>query len=131
MAGEWVYMNTVNGWDKADAAVTVRREEAPELEALAVPLRETSKRVRGLFAQQAALTGAKQEVTRELNELIKEGNAQVDLIKTAARVRYGKDSETLVEFGVQPFRTRSRKAASRRPVPKTAERTEPAPDSAQ
>jgi UDP-N-acetylglucosamine 2-epimerase len=131
MAGEWVYMNTVNGWDKVDAAVTVRREEAPELEALAVPLREMSKRAKGLFAQQAAHTAAKQEVTRELNELITEGNAQVDFIKTGARVRYGKDSEKLVEFGVQPFRTRSRKAASRRPAPETAKRTEPTPVSAQ
>src|SRR5688572_10591038 len=60
------------------------------------PLREMSKRAKGLFAQQAALTGAKQEVTRELNELIKEGNAQVDFIKTGARVRYGKDSEKLI-----------------------------------
>jgi len=103
---------------------------APELEALAVLLREMSKRAKGLFAQQAAHTAAKQEVTRELNELIKEGNAQVDFIKTGARVRYGKDSEKLVEFGVQPFRTRSRKAASRRPAPETAKRTEPTPDSA-
>lgn len=130
MAGEWVYMNTVNGWDKVDAAVTARREEAPELETLVAPLRGMSKQARSLFARQASLTAAKQEVTLELNELIKQGNAQVDLVKTGARVRYGKDSEKLVEFGVQPFRSRSRKAAAKRRAAQAAEPSSPSPDSA-
>jgi hypothetical protein len=129
MANEWQYMNTVNGWDRVDAAVTARAAEAPQLEINLPLLREKSKRVRVLFAQQAALTAAKQEVTRELNQLIREGNAQVDFIKTGARAHYGKDSEKLIEFGVQPFRARSRKAATKRPAPETAKPSASTPDS--
>jgi UDP-N-acetylglucosamine 2-epimerase len=130
MAGEWMYMNTVNGWDKVDAAVTAKREEAPELETLVAPLRDMSKRARTLFAQQASLMAAKQEITQELNLLIKEGNAVVDFVKTGARVRYGKDSEKLVEFGVQPFRSRSRKAAAKRRAAQAVKSSSPALDSA-
>ncbi|MFL6198076.1 MAG: hypothetical protein ACJ76J_02765, partial [Thermoanaerobaculia bacterium] len=61
MANEWQYMNTVNGWDRVDAAVTARAAEAPQLEVNLPALREMSKRVRFLFAQQASLTAAKQE----------------------------------------------------------------------
>src|SRR5215207_4190725 len=100
MANEWQYMNTVNGWDRVDSAVTAKAEEAPELVISLPALREKAQRVRFLFAQQASLTAAKQESTRELNQLIKEGNALVDFIKTGARARYGKESEKVIEFGV-------------------------------
>jgi hypothetical protein len=130
MANEWQYMNTVNGWDRVDSAVTAKAEEAPELVISLPALREKAQRVRFLFAQQASLTAAKQESTRELNQLIKEGNALVDFIKTGARARYGKESEKVIEFGVKPFRSRSRKAAAKPPVPETANPTASTPDSA-
>lgn len=129
MANEWQYMNTVNGWDRVDAAVTARAAEAPQLEINLPGLREMSKRVRFLFAQQASLTAAKQDVTRELNRLILDGNALVDFIKTGARAHYGKNSEKLIEFGVQPFRSRSRKAAKKRPASETAKPSASTPDS--
>ena len=128
MANEWLYMNTVNGWERVDAAVTARAEEAPELEVNLPALRYKSQRVRFLFARQSSLMAAKQEVTRELNQLILEGNALVDFIKTGARAHYGKDSEVLVEFGIQPFRGKSRKA--KQPAPPLPEAPAPAPDSA-
>ncbi|HET9226873.1 MAG TPA: hypothetical protein VFR31_09410 [Thermoanaerobaculia bacterium] len=102
-------MNTIHGWDKVDTAVTSKREELPQLEINLPPLREKSQRVRELFARQAALTAARLEVTKELNQLIKEGNALVDFIKTGARAHYGKDSDRLIEFGIKPFRSRARK----------------------
>ena len=129
MANEWQYMNTVNGWDRVDSAVTARAAEAPELEINLPALREKSTRVRFLFAQQASLTAAKQEITKELNRLILEGNALVDFIKTGARARYGKDSEKLIEFGIQPFRGRTRKAATKPPAPETAKPSSSTPDS--
>jgi hypothetical protein len=129
MANEWLYMNTVNGWDRVDAAVTARGSEVPQLEVNLPALRQNSQRARALFAQQAAQTAAKQEVTRELNEVILEGNALVDFIKTGARAHYGKDSEELIAFGINPFRGKSRKAAPKPPAPETAQSSEPTPDS--
>jgi hypothetical protein len=51
MANEWQYMNTVNGWDRVDSAVTAKAEEAPELVISLPALREKAQRVRFLFAQ--------------------------------------------------------------------------------
>ena len=125
MANDWLYMNTVNGWDKVEAAVTASGE--PQLEVSLPVLRTKSQRARLLFTQQASLTAAKQEVTRELNQLIMEGNAVVDFIRTGARAIYGKDSEKLVEFGIKPFRGKSRKKTT--PTPPLPEAPAPAPDS--
>ncbi|HWM95045.1 MAG TPA: hypothetical protein VN493_30095 [Thermoanaerobaculia bacterium] len=129
MALNWLYMNKVNGWDMVDAAVTADAPEVPQLEINLPKLRERSQRVRALYTQQAALTAAKQEVTRELNQLILEGDALVDFIKTGARAHYGKDSEKLVAYGIKPFRSRSRKSTPKLPAPETAAPASPAPDS--
>jgi hypothetical protein len=130
MADLWQYMNKVNGWDKVDTAVTTNVADLPQFEMDAVRLREKGQLARTLFAQQAALTAARQEVTRELNQVIVDGDALVDFIKTGVRVHYGKDSEKLVEFGIRPFRSRSRSSAPKPPTPETTAPTSPSPDPA-
>jgi hypothetical protein len=56
--------------------------------------------------QQALLTTAKQEATRRFQALLKAGRAQSVMLRGAARVRYGRGSDKLAQFGVQPFRGR-------------------------
>ncbi len=56
--------------------------------------------------QQALLITAKMEATRRFQALLKSGNAQAVLLRNAARVRYGRGSDRLAQFGVQPFRGR-------------------------
>ena len=130
MAHEWQYMNTVNGWDKMDVAVTTNAAKVPELEVNLARLRERSQRARALFAQQAALTAAKQEVTKELQQVIQEGNSVVRFLREGLRVYLGKTSEKLIEFGVQPFRGLSREVlAKRRKAGTETSMPIPAPDS--
>ena len=131
MAQEWQYMNTVNGWDKMDVAVTANAAKVPELEVNVIKLRERSQRARVLFAQQAALAAARQEVTKELKQVIQEGNSLMKFLREGLRAYLGKASEKLIEFGVQPFRGISREALAKRR--KTGSETStppvPAPDS--
>ena len=127
MAHEWLYMNTVNGWDKMDTAVTANPDKVPELQGNVTALREKSQRARGLFAKQAALAAAKQEVTKELQKVIQEGNAHAKFIQEGLKAYLGKDNEKLIEFGVQPFRGITRKPKS--PTPETSTPPVPAPDS--
>jgi len=129
MAQEWQYMNTVNGWDKMDVAVTANADKVPELEVNLGGLRTRSQRARQLFAQQAALTAAKQEVTQELQQVIYEGNALARFLREGLRAYLGKSSEKLIEFGVRPFRGLSRKPAPPPPAPETSAPPVPAPDS--
>ena len=92
-------------------------------------LRERSQKARNLFAKQAALTAAKQEVTKELQQVIQEGNARARVIREALRAYLGKDSEKLIEFGVLPFRGITRKSAEKSPAPEASTSPVPAPDS--
>ncbi|MFL6290031.1 MAG: hypothetical protein ACJ759_03970 [Thermoanaerobaculia bacterium] len=114
MANEWLYMNKVHGWDKMDVAVTANAEKVPNLEVNLAGLRERAQRARNLFAQQAALQAAKQEVTKELQQVIQEGDALVKFLREGLKAYLGKRSEKLIEFGVQPFRGITRKSAGKR-----------------
>jgi len=129
MAQEWQYMNTVNGWDKLDVAVSVNEEKLPELVVNLGGLRTRSQRARQLFAQQAALTAAKQEVTQELQQVIYEGNALARFLREGLRAYLGKGSEKLIEFGVRPFRGLRLNRKPAPPAPETSAPPVPAPDS--
>ena len=129
MANEWLYMNTVNGWDKMDVALTANADQMPELEVNLGALRTRSQRARQLFAQQAALMAAKQEVTKELQQVIQEGNALMKFLREGLKAYLGKYNEKLTEFGVQPFRGITRKVAEKPPLPETVAPSALNPDS--
>ncbi len=63
----------------------------------------------GLTQQQAALTAAKQESSKQLQNVLSEVQRVATVLRFAVRELYGKDAEKLVEFGLQPFRGRPRK----------------------
>ena len=118
------FLNFLNGWEQVDSAVEAHAAELPHLEGLHVKLQAVLEQARSLNAQHSALTANKQEATKTLQRLIRQGEALVDVLRTAAREQYGNDSEILVEFGVQPFRGRPRAAATKppeNPAPETPE----------
>jgi hypothetical protein len=100
------YMNRINGWAQVMAGVTANAEEAAPLESGVVRLRELHKEAGELSAQQASLTAAKQESTKKLRKILREGDALADFLRTGARAQFGPESEKMVEFGMQPFRGR-------------------------
>lgn len=126
MAEERLYMNVVNGWDKMDTAVTANRQQLPHLEINLPGLRERSQRARSLYAQYAAMMAAKQEIWKELQQVLEQGNAVMKFLREGVKVHYGKRNEKLVEFGVQPFRGIKRKPAQKPTAPETSA---PTPDS--
>ena len=58
---------------------------------------------------QAALTASKQEASKQLQALFTDGRRVATFVKAGIREQYGNRSEKLVEFGLQPFRGRTRK----------------------
>jgi hypothetical protein len=95
-------MHKVAGWEVTNTGLTAHKVE--HLEAHRVALEEKVARFKGLSAQHAALTTSKQEVGRQMRELFREMETLVAFLRTAVRQHYGKDSEKLIEFGLQPFR---------------------------
>ena len=74
----------------------------------------------GLTQQQAALTAAKQEASKRLQDALNEAMRVATVLRFAIRELYGKDAEKLVEFGVKPFRGRPRKKKEpETPLPET------------
>jgi hypothetical protein len=118
------YLNRLNGCEEVNAAVEAHAEELPHLELLRPKLLEFLQLARQLTSQQGSLTASKQEATRRLRKVIRQGEAVVDVMRTGARQHYGNSSETLVEFGVQPFRGRPRRADEEPPETPTPENPE-------
>src|SRR5689334_11534010 len=117
------YMNRINGWAQVIAGVTANTGEAAPLEPGMAQLQKLHKEAGELSAQQASLTAAKQECTKKLKRVLREGDALADFLRTGARAQFGPESEKMVEFGMQPFRGRklSPEAAARK-AQKVAER---------
>ena len=121
------YMHTVAGWEVTNTGLTANKVE--HLEGHRVELEEKMVLFKDLSAQHAALTTSKQEVGKKMQKLFRQVETLVAFIRAGLRQHYGKDSEQLIQFGLQPFRgvrTSSEKAAK----PKTSGASaDPAPAS--
>ena len=120
------YLNALNGWEQVAAAQQDNAEQLPSMESYRAKLLELLERARSLTNDHHTLTASKQEVSRNLQETLRQGQKLVDLMRTAAVEHYGADSDKLVEFGVKPFRGRNRKpkapdSPSPTPPPETTE----------
>ena len=124
MAEERLYMNAVNGWDQMASSLTANNDQVAHLEVGVPKLQERSQRARSLYAQYAAMRAAKQAIWKELQQVLEEGEAEMRYLREGVKAHYGKRSEKLVEFGVQPFRGIKRKSAKDSVSPASA------PDSA-
>jgi len=86
-------------------------------------------KVRELTVQQANLTASKQDVSKQLEELVDEGRKLLTFLRAAVKQYFGNRSEKLVEFGQQPFRSKPRtKAASPDAQPADNEPTAASPN---
>ena len=65
----------------------------------------------GLIVERDLHRANKQQVSQRLAELHREGAKIATLLRNIAKQHYGSRNEKLVEFGIQPFRGRARKAA--------------------
>jgi hypothetical protein len=122
MASVKRYMNTTNGWAQVSTAVEANATELEHLQPSRSKLDGFRNQAEELYSEQSALTASKQEATKQLQEVLRAGNALVDLLRTGVREHYGPSSEKLVEFGIKPFRGRNRK------VDLQPEKPEPDPD---
>jgi hypothetical protein len=66
-------------------------------------------RIHDLSQEQASLTARKQDITRRLQYETVEAHRLATVLLLGIKAHYGIDSEKLVEFGMQPFRGRTRK----------------------
>jgi hypothetical protein len=119
------YTHRFNTWDHTHSTVATK-EELKHLEVPNGKLQNLAVEGRSLALEQAALDARKQEVTVRLKQVLREGDTLTDFLRTGIRQQYGYQSETLVEFGIQPLRPESRvKKARKSPKPPASEATAP------
>jgi hypothetical protein len=125
------YTHRFNTWDHTTSVVE-SKERLQHLTKPKVELQDLATEGRGLVLEQAALDARKQEVTVRLKQVLREGDTLTDFLRTGIRQHYGYQSETLVEFGIQPLRTVGRPKKVQKPTPppapETAAPTDPSPD---
>ena len=109
MSRETTYAGMLGVWQKFLAAMAAN----PVL----APLELWRNKLAGLLAQgvelsqqQAAMAASKQETSKQLKAILAEGNRLMTGIRKMIADQYGVEAEKLTEFGIQPFRGRTRKA---------------------
>jgi hypothetical protein len=66
-------------------------------------------RAQQLVNERAAHQAAMQTATRELQAILRTGRVTVSYLRSSMKIRFGLDSERLVQFGIKPSRRRSRR----------------------
>ena len=130
MTRETTYKGSTGDLERLIAALLANAAELPQLEGARLSLEQILTQTRATAQEQAGLIAGKQDASRRLLRLIGDGQRTVTAVRKMLKAHYGLDSEKLAEFGVQPFRTRSRRAGPppppEKPAPEAA-RPEPSP----
>ena len=118
----------IGEWQRLLAPLTANAEELKHLEVPRAKLAAMAAQATELKQQQAAQRAAKQEASKQLQEMLTEGGRLTTLLHQALKQHYGIRSEKLAEFGLKPFRGR-KPLESSTPTPATPS-TPPGPEAA-
>jgi hypothetical protein len=110
-AGKIGFLQRFQGTLEANAA------ELPHMEGSRLKLGTLMARVMEIDKQQAALKASRQQAAKELKALLVEALRLATVLRLAIKEHYGIRTEKVAEFGIQPFRGRSRKEKPAEPTP--------------
>jgi hypothetical protein len=110
MAKELKYGATLNSWETLLARLEANGGDFPQLETYRQQLAALLSQARQTTVEQAAMAASKQEASKRLKAALADGRKLATFLRNGVRQRYGDRAEKLVEFDLQPFRGRPRKA---------------------
>jgi len=100
--------------------------DLPEMAPIRVKLDDVIVEVDKILVDQSAFQASKQLSTQRLKTLVDKGNKLTNVLKAMVKQHYGSGSDKLVEFGIQPFRSRPKPIVEPLTVPKPPEAGTPA-----
>lgn len=106
-----------------NAALTANSTELAHLEGARVRFEKLVSDAQAIAHQQAALAASKQEASKQMQTLLNEGLRLATGLGKMLQEFYGLRAEKLAEFGLQPFRGRSRKQKPETPTPPPADQS--------
>ena len=122
------YMKRVVGWDLTTTQVGEREADLGHLLAHSAQLEGIAEQFKERSSRYKALLATKLELSQEMQELFRQGEALVSFIRTGVRQHYGANSDQLVAFGLVPTSRRARRTTT--PPAEAPEVSAPVPDSA-
>jgi hypothetical protein len=117
MSQETTYAGILGALTQLNAALNANAEELAHLAGTRVRFSSLVGQAQEAAREQAELAASKQAASRRVARFLVEGQRLATGIGRLLREFYGTDSERLVEFGLQPFRGRSRRTAPQNPNP--------------
>ena len=107
-------------WRAVATATAANAADLPGAAVQLAALQEVIDEVDKILAEQAAFRASKQMASQRLKALFNQGGKLSTVLKVIAKQRYGHGNDKLVEFGIQPLRSR--------PKPTVVPPTPPPPD---
>jgi hypothetical protein len=111
------YAETVTGLEWLLAALEANSGDLPQLDLPRQRLQALLDQIRSFAVEQGALTASRQQATEQIYALLAQSRKLGTVLRTAVREHYGNRSQKVVEFGLQPLRTRPRRADEPSPTP--------------
>ena len=102
----------VHDWEKLLGAVTEHEDLLPNIEPRREGLQLALEEVKSIKARQESRLASKQRATQELGGAVAFAKDQAFRLRGAVKAHLGARNELLVQFGVAPVRTRTRKATA-------------------
>lgn len=123
------YGDVLASWEAMHTAMAANAEEFPHLQDRMERLAGYLERARDFVVRHEKVAAERRTVSRELRELIREGEKLTTFLRTGLKEHYGNRNEKLIEFGVEPLRRRPRvsKPADTEPKPEPTVPPSPAP----
>ena len=106
------YAEMMGEWQRLHGRVEANRADLPQLEPFLAKLGTVLAQALEISKRQGAMTAAKQEASKEMRRLSRQGNRLAAVMRAVLKEHYGITEEKLSEFGLQPFRGRARKKAT-------------------
>jgi hypothetical protein len=110
MAREKTYSGVLGRLGRLNTALEANAADLAHLEGPRTRLRTLLTDAEGVAKEQAALVASKQDSSKRLRALVIEAQRVESALNKLITQHYGLRAEKLAEFGLQPFRGRTRKA---------------------
>ncbi|HEV7507601.1 MAG TPA: hypothetical protein VGS07_22140 [Thermoanaerobaculia bacterium] len=110
-------------WRNVATATATNASELTGTEARLSALESVLTEVDKILSEQAAFQASKQMTSQRLKALVNQGDKLTTVLKAMAKQHYGNGNDKLVEFGIQPLRSRPKPTV----VPSTPPPPEPGP----
>jgi len=129
MSRETTYKGVLGDLERLNTSLIANAAELPQLEGVRGQLEQLLIQAREVAQEQAALVAKKQDASLRLAKLLGDGARVATAARKVLKAHYGVKSEKLAEFGVQPFRGRTRRSGPVKPPPESARPAPNPPDS--